>query len=613
MKQKRLFGLLIAIALIAIVLLGSSPTSAAPVAQSATQTRTATATAVITPTNTTVPPADKSVITPTATTAVTPTKTSTVIPPTATLPKPTATQVVTATAKPTTTITPTAVVTKTATITPTAVVTKTATITPTATVTKTATATPTTLKALAPRLGTVATLSTAFTVQNLDAATTANVTAAFYNTGGSTVGSGVTSPIGPRLNSMIDQRVTGGGLDGQTNWQGSVVLSSNTQLAAVVDQFAGFAGSLGADFRFDTYTGLSGTTAATRVVLPQVLKNVTNTSQGVTYNSTIAIQNTSSSAAANVTITYTNRFTSNLQTVHTISNLPANTSAIIDMQTVTDNVDTLGRFFGPALITSDQPVAVVVNQNGNGALITYLGFTDANKARTLYLSQVLGQIYNTQQQKNWYTGEFATSYDGQPMTLTVTYTNRWTGLVNSETFPNSPTANIDQGNNAILQYPFYGSAVLTADRDFVVITNMVTFASGNGVRTMAYRGFTDANGASTIYFPQLFKNYNDAGTGVTWYTAIAGALSGNGSGSCTMQYYYNGGPQLTPETYPVSSSSPTLMWDQGGSGVSSKIPDNTLLSGVATCTGVNIVTTVNTVGTATAPGDASGNYPGVTP
>ena len=627
MKQKKVFGFLMVTALIAIILLGSSPTSAAPFTQSATQTRTATATTVITPTNTTVPPAAPTVVTPTkttvpptATTVVTPTKTSTPVPATATLPKPTATQVVTpTTVKPMATVTPTAVVSPTATVTKTVTVTATKTATPTAT-NAAPTATPTKPNVLAPRAGTVAVLSTMFAVQNIDS-TAATVTATFYDTSGSSpVGSGATcSNLQPKRSCIVDQRISGGGLpDGTTNWQGSVVLGSNTQLATVVNELAGSAGTLGTDFRADSYNGTPSSQADTTALLPQIMKNIFDTAQQKTYNSTIAIQNTNAGVSAHVTVTYTNIYTTpaGVNSVHGGITIPANASIFLDMA---NEVAQWSQFFGPAYVTSDQNIAVVVNHNAAGSLLVYRGFTRTGGGNSIIVTQGMTNIFDQGQQLNYGSAVEGMTVDGSSVAVTVQYTNLLGGT-STCTLPVGRTFRVDLRYQYRSEQPckpplaggntFFGSMTFTASTAIVALSNIQSdYVGTRGIRASTSRAFVASapGGAMTAFAPILMNNYYDAGTGAYWGTALEGRFL-SGTGTATITYYDIDSASTWGDTY-TAGADQIFRWDQRESNPQThfSLPSGKRVSAVITAPNP-FVFTVNNQATSATLGDALTAY-----
>ncbi|MBI5652497.1 MAG: hypothetical protein HZC40_18925 [Chloroflexi bacterium] len=580
--------LLVAVCLLAIA--GLSPVSAAIQATTTTPTVTRTATSV---------PATATAVPPTATkvaTAVPPTATKVV---TATAVPPTATKVATA-------VPPTAtkVVTATATSTTAATATATKVAPPTATATRTPTKTPTRPAARAPRAGTVTTLSTAFVLQNMDAATAANVSATFYNVTGTAVAvSAVSVPING--NTTIDQRNQAGLA---TGFAGSVVVSSTTQLAAIVNEYSGLAASLGVDFRSDAYNGVPSSQANTGALLPQVLKAIVDAAQQKTYNSMIAIQNTSATASANVTITYTSIFPQVGTSTHSGIVIPPGSSVHIDMAGETP----WAQFFGPANVTSNQSIAVIVNQNAAGSLLIYRGFTSADGGTALLVTQALTSIFDSGQGLNYGSAIEGMTVNGSSTTVTVNYTNLL-GTTKSCTLPAGTTFRVDMrpGNWPAGCTPpvngsgqFFGSISFTAGTPIVALSNLQSdYSASKGIRTSASRAFVTPGGTTTGYAPMVMRDYVDAGTGVTWGTALEGRFL-SGTGTATIRYYSAAGTLLGTDTY-TAGADQIFRFDQrlANPQTSFILPSGTVAAAIVTAP-QSFVFTVNAQGAGSTLGDA---------
>jgi hypothetical protein len=544
--------------------------------------------------------------TPTATKVAT----ATAVPPTATKAAtavpPTATKVVTATAVP-----PTA--TKVATAVPptaTKVVTATATKVP-ATATRVPTQTPTRPAARAPRAGTISSLSTAFVLQNMDSTTNASINATFYNVTGTAVATVVASAT-PYKGVMIDQRSQGGLASG---FAGSVVVSSTTQLAAIVNEYSGNSATLLADFRVDSYNGVPSTSGAQAVLLPQVLKNLNSVLQGKVYNSMIAIQNTSATSSATVVITYTNQLQGNATSTHSGIVIPPGASVFIDMA---NEVGLWTSFFGPARITSDQNIAVIVNQNGWGALLIYRGFTAADAGTTLIVTQAVTNIFSALQGKNYGSGIKGMTLDGGSSTYSVSYTNRINGATKNCSLPAGPFFDLDlrpafwvpgceppvDANNK-----FTGSVVIVGSVPIVALANTTTDATATGIRTGTFRAFASTGGGTNGYAPMVLNGYYDAGTNATWGSAIEGRLL-SGSGRVNIQYNCTDG--TTYSDYFDAGADLIFSFDQrlanGQTGFT--LPTGKFCSAWLSSTRTMIFS-VNWVAASATEGDAYGVYIGI--
>lgn len=556
---------------------------------------TATMTPTVAVTNTVVTAPVTATATKVATaTAVPPTATKVVVPPTATAiaVPPTATKVVVPATTTATKVPPTATNSPTL---------------PPPTATKTAvppTSTPVLPRAAAPRAGTVSSLSTSFAIQNMDP-TSANVTATFYDATGSS--NGTSSPSIPSLaqyrNAIIDQRTSGGGLGSQSSWQGAVVLNSNTQLAAVVNEYGGTS-ALGSGFRFDVYTGLSANDVDNTIILPTLFKNTPDSLIGASYNSTVAIQNTGNSAISNATITYYNTPCSPTTQSRTLPSIPANSAYVLDMQNELSCVTgtAQGYWLGAATISSpSQKVAVVVNQNSVGSLEVYRGFSPTlSGGQRLLLPQILNQVVD----QNGFT--YATSFvvmvaDQTSANITATFYGDQGSFSITKTA--SPMALFDQRYD--LQGRFFGSAIVTASGNKSIVglvTLQTNYLNGRGVQTDTSRGFPDTSGKTTAFAPEILKTYQDS-SGVRFSTGQLIQFTGS-TAPVTITYYPTSGSAPFSTVVNPNPGSPLVLLDQR---YDSQVPDNFV--GAAYLTSSQpFVASVTVTGGNSDPGDTAGIY-----
>jgi hypothetical protein len=432
----------------------------------------------------------------------------------------------------------------------------------------------------------------------MDTTTTANINSTFYNVSGTVVAT-VVSTIPANNGVVVDQRSQAGLASG---FVGSVVVSSTTQLAAIVNEYGGSAAS-GQDFRMDSYTGSSSTAAATMFLLPQVVKNF------VSWNSTIAIQNTSSSVNANVTITYTNILSNPVGTlVHSGIVIPPGASAMIDMA---NEMLSLASFFGPANISSDQNIAVVVNRNKAGILVTYNGFTSADAGTTVYVTQALTNFGSLQ----WGTAIEGMTTDGNSSSYQVTYTNLLLPAGQQSKTCNLPTDTIFRIDFRPGGWPanctppvdsntqFFGQVTIVGTRPLVALVNSITGNTTNGVRSTTIPTFPSTGGATKGYAPLIMNAYLDSGTNLSWGTAIEGRMAG--TGTVQIDYYLSNGQHYSA-TYNVGADN-IFRFDQRGA----PLPSGSIGSAVITAP-ARILFKVNVTSDASAQGDAYGSYKGIT-
>lgn len=444
------------------------------------------------------------------------------------------------------------------------------------------------------------TLYTSLVVQNMDLYSTMNAKLTYYNSSGQTVLS-TAHTLAPFRSLTIDQPSQWGlPLD----YVGASMLESDTPFGVIVKQYAGTASTLGKDFRMESYNGWPSIAIATDIALPQLLKNIYDPGANATYNSRIVVQNTST-ASASVTIKYTKSATE--EYVHSGIAIAAGGSYTIDIQN-DSALSSLTSFYGSGRVTSTLPVAVVVQQNATGILLAYSGFSSANSAMTLYLSQLLKAVNDPGSGYTWGSGVQVMSMDGTSANVTITYESS-TGATYTESQTAAPFATFDQRYSTALPSSFYGTGKLTADKPIVAIVNIVTnYDANRGMRAASYRAFPSTAGAARVFLPILRKNALDAVTGIRQSTGVVGRLIGSSATTVTLTYYFTDGTSLQ-RTQTVSPSAPMINFDQRNDAA---LADGSVASGVLTTSPAQpIVAAVAIAVDSTVLGDASMYYEGI--
>ncbi|MEA4812714.1 MAG: hypothetical protein VB108_09110 [Anaerolineaceae bacterium] len=228
-------------------------------------------------------------------------------------------------------------------------------------------------------------LSTNYTIVNLGTST-ANVTASYFEQDGTAwSGSNFTNfQLAPGANSVVRQYFD----TGLTSGQGSVVLSSDQPVAAVVQQLARNQAPSEA-----AYTAIGAPSSIYYV--PFVSRH--GGSAGGTANSQIVIQNTSNGIPIDVVVEVTARPPSTVKYVKTISQIQPFSSYSYDLELQAE----LGEnFWGSAKVstsTANGTLAVMTNMfSGSDSLIAYNGFPQGNTTWFIpYLYVRLGNSLTT--------------------------------------------------------------------------------------------------------------------------------------------------------------------------------------------------------------------------
>jgi hypothetical protein len=438
----------------------------------------------------------------------------------------------------------------------------------------------------------------------MDPSVAASVKADFYPSANSATVApyNLPSSLSPRRSLIIDQR-SGGGLDSQQNWSGGVVLSSDKQLAAIVEQYGGTT-ALGAGFRFDAYNGFTQSDADTTIIFPQLLKNAPDPIIGATYNSYVSIQNTGTATASNVTITYYSTPCSPATQSRTLPDIPPNSVYNLDMQSELSCVSgtAQGYWLGAAKLSSpSQPLVAVVNQNAGGILLSYRGFSPTkNAGARLLLPQILNAVLD-QTGFVWGTSFLVMVADQSAANITATFYGDAGSF--SITKSASPMALFDQRYD--LQGRFFGSAIIQAsgNKPIVAIENAQTsYINGRGVQIFTSRSFPDTSGTTTAFAPAILKTHLDS-SGVTQSTSILIEFTGSTAPVTVTYYPSNGSAPFSTTAYPTSGS-PLILVDQRYDG---NVPNNFVGSAVLTST-QPFAANVNFNGGNSDPGDTAGVY-----
>lgn len=315
-------------------------------------------------------------------------------------------------------------------------------------------------------------------IKNLDNSNAANVTVTYYSqTDGSSAGSHSEAiPAGDSFTMATLQGVS-------TGFNGSAVVSSDRQIAAIANVIGN--GTMGASYNAFS----AGDTSAS---LPLLMRN------NFGFNTWFNVQNTGSSSAT-VTINYSNGTSED-------ATIAAGAAKTFDQAT---NAALGETFVGSASVTSDQPIAVTVLQQGATTLLGYDGFRSAdastNPVMPLINANNFGfitgvQIQNTGTQSTDVTVSYTANPDsGSDCTETQTIAGGSSATFALGAFGSTSGSNETCANDAT----FVGSASVTANsasQPLVAIVNQLNTPANYGA---AYNGFNPANGTSTVVMPLI--------------------------------------------------------------------------------------------------------------
>ena len=281
-----------------------------------------------------------------------------------------------------------------------------------------------------------------------------------------------------------------------TGFQGSVVVSSSTPIAAVTNVSNADLSSLGA------YNGASA--GSTSVSLPILHKGNSG------FDSWYSIQNAGGSVA-NVSIDYTSTGPGVDKTVQIAP------SASVNINQATENHGTARLFAGTITSTNGQPLVVVALQENASNIMAYTGFASGSKMPVMPTINMNNSGY--------FTGTQIYNLGGTATNVTVTYTAGQFGTNCTETkavpagsmvvFTTSAFMSDSAGETCVAGQRFLGSARVTANstnQDLAVVVNQLR--APTNVNGSSYNGFDPNSAGSSVFMPTIF----DRNSG--WYTAF---------------------------------------------------------------------------------------------
>lgn len=346
----------------------------------------------------------------------------------------------------------------------------------------------------------------------------ASVVLTFYNTDGS-VAATITPPLlSANKPASWNQLFYPASLP--SGWYGSVVVSSNQPLAAIVNEYTS------PNLESASYTGSES--GGTAVYLPAILKNAWS------WTTTFAVQNVGSGTT---TITVEFRDMSGTLVDTDTYDVPSNASVYCNQGAD----DELGSFFaGSAKITSAQPVVAVVNEDSTYYdTMSYNGFTSGSTS--LYLPSILKWYFS------WSTDIRMMNVGSSSTDATLQFYDLDGNLAYATTAtlaPDQPWA-ANQHLDTTLPSSWAGSVrITTTGQPVVAIVNEVaqdpSYGSG---KSMAYSGVPAGD---TLYsLPSILKN------AYGWFTDIRMMNTTGSEVSVTRRYYDTAGTEIWSDTQPI--------------------------------------------------------------
>ncbi|GIW06780.1 MAG: hypothetical protein KatS3mg060_1585 [Dehalococcoidia bacterium] len=344
-------------------------------------------------------------------------------------------------------------------------------------------------------------------LQNTNTGQNAAVTMNFYRVGGNdgVADATISDTLGPNGSKSyyLPNALPSGTPDGQY----SVVTNADQALNALVQQVTcpGSSPSVAASF-----SGVGSADTGSPVVLPFVLSRAFPTAGN--FSSFVAIQNAGTATATNVQIQFFPAGSGSPIETFTNNNLPVGETWYLNLRSGTYATTALNGFNGSAVVTSDQPVAAVVNYSpgDNTSLLSYNGARTTGT--TLFSPQATKAYFG-------FTSGF-TVVNRSAVDTTVRY--RMVGSASG-----SPVdVSIDRpllanatdvfylGNPPAAAVPnnFNGTAIISIapgapSAQLIGIANLAIADPTVGAASGAMNLIPSTQGAQRIYFPQMSKAF----------------------------------------------------------------------------------------------------------
>lgn len=347
------------------------------------------------------------------------------------------------------------------------------------------------------------TYTSGFQVQNLESST-ASITITFYPQG-----TGAPISVGDTIagNSSKTYFPLTAVSDG---FNGSVVISSNTDIRAIVNVLGSGPGSVGG-----SYTGFSA--GSTQVNLPLIMRNNSG------YDTFFNVQN-AGSASTTVNVAY--------YPLPGYGNSGVTDSATLEVGRATtfdqEAKSALGsRFIGSAVVTSSEPVVVSVsevNAEATKALLLYSGFTGSGSS-TVNLPLIMSA------NSGYSTGVQVQNLGPGTTNVTISYGTNIAGAFSpsAETVTGvavGGSVNFLQlvGSGQWTGSRYVGSATVTCSGGAlcVALVNQIGQPAGAAFQGSSYEGFDPASATTKIVAPLIMSANSNYHTGIQVQNAGSG-------------------------------------------------------------------------------------------
>jgi len=356
-----------------------------------------------------------------------------------------------------------------------------------------------------------------------------------------------------------------------TTFRGSAVVSSERNIAAIVNENAG--SGAGYDqppgILRGRYTGIRAAATATALYMPVAVKGF------YSFNSQLVVQNAGATAA--ITFEFFNQAGASIAT-YVASSVAANASAIVELDTLVPTTGSIpSGFNGSVKVTSSSNLAGMVNNMTSSVLQTYNAFTASDGGTTLYAPALFHNFYG-------YISSIQVQNVGSVSTnVTVTYSD---GIVVTKTAgPNSSAMFVQNAEGHASGWS--GSAKVTSSAADVV----AVVAQNTGIKASNYNAAT--GGTTQVVAPAISKAFYGYDTALT--------VMNIGTVATNISVSYSDGLSASATNVQPGASVPFFNWLEGHA-------SNWSGSATITSSAAPIMGTVNQENRAKSDGDWQYSY-----
>lgn len=441
---------------------------------------------------------------------------------------------------------------------------------------------------------------TNFQIQNLSNEL-ATVVVDVYNTSGGLVASkSITIPANSSTSFSQNPGVTPDPLGLSNGFIGSVVLSSDQQVGAIVNQFVAsdpFNPRIAA-----AYNGVSS--PSTSLFFPLQWR------QYNTWDTRFFLQNTTD-VTATVTITYTHDNFSVSTVDYVESGVKIPPRGLLVRKLYNDRANLGSQWEGSVAVRSDQPLAGVADGFYSGTPykfeMNYNAFGPSDADVTIYAPVAFRQYLAPQ--FGWNTNIFVANFGTSPAQVKVTFIGGGLAAPVTSTQTITVSGRFQQATFTGLPTNWGGAAIIeSTNGQPIVAVVLEATSSGPMDRSTAYNAIPISQASTRLSLPMLMKTFYCP---VIWNTNIPVMNTQYNIGPATVYVTYSGGGLPSPLVRTFMVTNTLLISQFGEAGLPGGLPCTTGWRGSAVITSTRPIVAVVNENALAVLGDLAETYNGI--